>query len=110
MFRILFIIAILNISAESGVDLGIRWLKLGNTYREAREFNKAEEFLKKGRDILKSGSSWKHKYWTTVSDEYLGLLYNSVSLAQNEKSSKEYFKQLAMEHLTRAVSSYKKCH
>lgn len=107
MFRLLFIIALLNISAESGVDLGIRWLKLGNTYREAREFNKAEELLKKGRDILKNGSTWKHKYWTTVSDEYLGLLYNSVSRSHGEQSSREYFKQLALEHLTRAVSSYK---
>lgn len=106
--KLIFIILFtLNIT-YANTDLGIRYLKLGNTYREANEFNKAEEYLNKGKNIVSVGYKWDNKYWTAVADEYFAYLYFDLSLIQNDDNNKNYFKQLSLEYFNKAKSQYEK--
>lgn len=92
----------------ANLDLGVRYLKLANTYREANEMNKSEEFLNKGKSLVSIGNKWENKYWTAVADEYYAYLYLDLSKSQNDKSNKEYFLNLAIEHLNKAKNEYQK--
>lgn len=92
----------------ANLDLGVRYLKLANTYREANEMNKSEEFLNKGKSLVSIGNKWENKYWTAVADEYYAYLYLDLSKSQNDKSNKDYFLNLAIEHLNKAKSEYQK--
>lgn len=108
LFIILFI-SVFSITQLIAVpEIGIRYLKLGNTYREAGDYEKAEEYLNKGRKLFDGKAGWSYKYWTAVADEYLGYLYLSLSRNQSNNDNKEYFKQLALEHFNRALASYNK--
>lgn len=105
--KILIITILLSFSTyAASTDLGIRYLKLGNTYREANEFNKAEEFLNKGKNLVSVGFKWENKYWTAVADEYFAYLYNDLSKMQNDENNKNYFKQLSFEYFNKAKSQY----
>lgn len=67
-----FISGIYSHAQRSQFELGIRYLKLGETYRIAGMYEKSAEYLHKGREIaIKSRS----KYWEAVAWEYLGYLY-----------------------------------
>lgn len=105
------VIILLIISSNlmfANLDLGVRYLKLGNTYREANEFNKAEEFLNKGKGLVSVGNDWENKYWTAVADEYYAYLYLDLSKMQNDDNNKEYFLNLSIEHLNKAKNEYQK--
>ncbi len=49
-----------------------RYLKLGNTYREAKQFDIALIYLNKGLTLAQNSNN---KYWTAVAYEYKGYLY-----------------------------------
>lgn len=53
------------------MEMGIRYLKLGNSYREIGFYNEAKEYLRMGKSIV---ANHKNTYWLAVSEEYLGLL------------------------------------
>jgi Leucine-rich repeat (LRR) protein len=108
LFVILVFLTVSLVEIYAVPSSGIRFLKLGNTYREAGSFDKAEEFLTRGSKYFKNKTGWEYKYWRAVADEYFGLLYFEVSEKQENNDNKEYFKQLSIEHFTRALSSYKK--
>jgi tetratricopeptide (TPR) repeat protein len=56
-------------------DLGVRYLKLGNTYRETRNYDMAQLYVKKGLDMVRNRGS---RYWEATGYEYLGLIYRDM--------------------------------
>ncbi len=79
-----------GVSAE---NLGVRYLKLGNSYREARNYDLAQYYIKRGIDMVRGGRVGT--YWEAVGYEYLGLLYRDMG-----------DRQLALEYLRTAASLY----
>ncbi len=77
---------------RDNLELGIRYLKLGNTYREAKDYSKSKEYLYKGLEIVMKQNS---RYWMATSKEYMGYLYRDwgTELNKNEylHRAKEYF-------------------
>ncbi|MFW5701373.1 MAG: leucine-rich repeat domain-containing protein [Bacteroidota bacterium] len=68
-------------TSDADFELGKRYLKLGNTYREGGDFNRAAEFLNKGLAVVKSRKSgWESKYWTAVAYEFLAYLYRDMGM------------------------------
>ena len=67
------------------VEQGVKYLKLGNTYREGKNFHKAIEYLDKGMTITQSSP-----YWQAVGYEYLGYYYRDMG---NNQESMSYFKK-----------------
>ncbi|MBL7979538.1 MAG: hypothetical protein JNN12_14460 [Bacteroidetes Order II. Incertae sedis bacterium] len=57
-------------------DAYLRYLKAGNSLREANQFDQAEYYLKRG---LEDARQRKATYWEAVAQEYLGLLYRDTS-------------------------------
>lgn len=72
-------------------NLGVRYLKLGNSYREARNFDLAQTYLKRGLDMVRN----RNAYWEATGYEYLGLLYRDMG-----------DRQMALEYLRTAASLY----
>ena len=72
-------------------NLGIRYLKLGNSYREARNYDLAQSYLRRGLDMVRN----RNTYWEAAGYEYLGLLYRDLG-----------DRQLALEYLRTAASLY----
>lgn len=68
-------------------ELTERYLKLGNTYREAKQFDISLEYLNKG---LVSAQNNNNIYWTAVGYEFKGYLYRDNS---DLKSAKEYLEK-----------------
>ena len=54
---------------------GVRFIKIGNTYRETNQYKEAERALVAG---LASVNQQKDKYWGAVAYENLGLLYRDM--------------------------------
>ena len=63
----------------SDLEQGIRFLKLGNSYREIGFYNDAKDYLLKGKRIAQHHKSL---YWLAVSEEYLGMLESDQGDAQ----------------------------
>ncbi len=78
-------------AAPSADNLGVRYLKLGNSYREARNFDLAQTYLKRGLDMVRN----RNAYWEATGYEYLGLLYRDMG-----------DRQMALEYLRTAASLY----
>jgi hypothetical protein len=79
-------------STVSADNLGVRYLKLGNSYREARNYDLAQYYIKRGIDLVRGRVGG---YWEAVGYEYLGLLYRDMG-----------DRQLALEYLRTAASLY----
>jgi len=67
------------------IELAKRFLKLGNTYREAGDFNGAADYLNQGRNLLKTSKSWDSRYWQAVANEYLGYMYRDMNMPDAAK-------------------------
>lgn len=52
-----------------------RWIKAGNSLREAQLYEQAENYLQKG---LSSAQKLNNTYWEAAAAEYLGLLYANI--------------------------------
>ena len=72
-------------------NLGVRYLKLGNSYREARNYDLSQTYLKKGLDMVRN----RNTYWEAAGYEYLGLLYRDMG-----------DRQMSLEYLRTAASLY----
>jgi len=80
---------------------GIRCLKLGNTYREANNFDKAREYLDKGMGIVKkSYNTWLGKYWIATANEFYGYLFFDLG---DNYSAYDYLNK-AMELFSKIIS------
>ncbi len=97
-FLLLFLIVILHTSLYSqrdNLELGIRYIKLGNSHRVVKNYDEASNFLNKG---LKIASKENNKYWEAVAYEYIG--YYNCDLGNQA---------LALENLNKAKELYKSC-
>jgi tetratricopeptide (TPR) repeat protein len=54
------------------VNIALRYLKLGNTLREAQQYDLSEKYLRQGLQIITDQGD---KYWEAATYENLGLLY-----------------------------------
>ena len=89
---IIFALTLPLLSQKDNLELGIRYLKLCNTYREAKLFDKAGHYINEGNKIaLKQ----KSVYWQAVSNEYLGYFYRDINM-----------KAEAMKHSLNALELY----
>ncbi len=79
------------------LEMGVRYLKLGNTYREARRYDLAQNYLRFGLDIVRARGSY---YWEAVGNEYAGLLFRDVG---DRLTSLDYLRRA--EYLYRSVLS-----
>ncbi|GAB5464921.1 MAG: hypothetical protein Kapaf2KO_03570 [Candidatus Kapaibacteriales bacterium] len=66
------------IAQDSSKELGIRYLKLGNTYREAGDYTNAQKYLSKGLNL--AGGD---RYWKAVTYEYMGYVYRDKAFTSN---------------------------
>ncbi len=88
---ILFLILIsisLGISQNNELQLAIRNIKLGNSYREGRDFDNAAKYISLGLSVTKKFKGFDGKYWTAAAYESLGYLYRDMGLF--EDSRKQY--------------------
>jgi tetratricopeptide (TPR) repeat protein len=80
-------------SGTSAYEMGIRYLKLGNSYREARDVNNAMYYIQRGYDLVANRAS---RYWEAVANEYMGLVYRDMG-----------DRLTALEYLRRAEQIYR---
>ncbi|MBX3044157.1 MAG: leucine-rich repeat domain-containing protein [Candidatus Kapabacteria bacterium] len=90
IFFILLFVVTITAAQSPDIELAIRFIKLGNTYREGKEFDNSAKFLNEGLKIARKSNSFDGKYWTAASYEGLGYLYRDMAM-YNE--SKENFKK-----------------
>jgi tetratricopeptide (TPR) repeat protein len=62
-------------SLQAVSDLGIRSLMLGDTYRATGNFALAENYIRRGFDLVRGRGS---RYWEAVGYEYWALLYRDM--------------------------------
>ncbi len=84
-------------------ELGKRYLKLGNTYRETGVYGKAEEYLKQGKKLVGNDG-----YWTATANEFLGYLYRDMVASGNYSGNSEYLLALAKESMEKALAGFQK--
>ncbi|MBK9248719.1 MAG: leucine-rich repeat domain-containing protein [Ignavibacteria bacterium] len=84
-------------------ELGKRYLKLGNTYRESGNYEKSEEYLKLGKKMVA-----KDGYWTATAHEFLGYMYRDMVASGNYSDNAEYFNELAKENFENALAGFRK--
>lgn len=74
-------------------ELGLRYLKLANSYREARNTDMAQYYAQRGYELVRGRGS---RYWEAVANEYLGLIYRDMG----DNNS-------ALDYLRRAEGTYR---
>jgi Leucine-rich repeat (LRR) protein len=100
LISLLFILAEITalFAQEAGSELGARYLKLGNTYREARQYEKAADYLNKGKAAVEADGSWKGRYWTAVAYEFYGYLFRDIGMSEESieylKNAKNQYQQI----------------
>lgn len=67
------------------IELAIRYIKLGNTYREGKDFDKSAKFISDGLKELKKLKGFDANYWTAVAFENLGYLYRDMAMYDESK-------------------------
>ncbi|HEY1056846.1 MAG TPA: tetratricopeptide repeat protein [Emticicia sp.] len=67
---LVFVFAIFNSIAQD-LNMALRYIKVGNTLREAKQFTEAERYLSRGREAVEK---LNNRYWMAVAYENLGLL------------------------------------
>lgn len=76
------------------LDNGRQFIKLGNTWREANNYELAKYYLDKGYDIIKNNNN---EYWIAVAYEFYGYYYKDIG---------EY--ETALQYLYSAYNIYKR--
>lgn len=72
--------------AKEDNELAKRYIKLGNTYREAGNFSNSAEYLKKGIQMLNDSKSWDGKYWLAVAHEFYAYFYRDMNMPEESKN------------------------
>lgn len=72
---LLSVIIIYSISVFAQPNQAVRFIKIGNTYRETNQFKEAERALMTG---LATVRQQRDRYWEAVACENLGLLYRDT--------------------------------
>ncbi len=89
MKKIIFflLIAIMPYLLYAQADIGMRYLKLGNSHRVAKNFNSAKKYLDLGIKIAKQENN---KYWEAAGYELLAYYYCDID---DKNSALEYLNQ-----------------
>lgn len=86
-------------------DAYLRYIKAGNSLREANQFDQSEYYLKRGLDEARQRNQ---RYWEAVAQEYLGLLYRDtnrqVEAIRSFSKSIELYNAVNMQVSARAVA------
>lgn len=80
VFISLLVCSAVAYSNNSEYNLALRNLKLGNTYREAGNYNTAIKYIEKAQKVLDYASDWESKYWSAAANEYLGYVYRDINM------------------------------
>jgi hypothetical protein len=94
-----------NNNSISKYELGKRYLKLGNTYREAKDYDNAFRYIQKGQDVFNKQNNSEERYWYAVSQEYLGYYYRDLNLLHNANRLLSDAEQIFSDVLTQADGS-----
>lgn len=62
-------------SSKAMLDEAQRALKLGSSYREARNFDLAQKYIQRGIELANKAGN---RYWEATGYEYLGLVYRDI--------------------------------
>ncbi|MBL7993568.1 MAG: tetratricopeptide repeat protein [Candidatus Kapabacteria bacterium] len=62
-------------SPKAMLDEAQRALKLGSSYREARNFDLAQKYIQRGIELANKAGN---RYWEATGYEYLGLVYRDI--------------------------------
>lgn len=99
----IFIVLLSICSVLNANELGKRYLKLGNTYREAGNYEKAEEYLKQGKTLI-----GKDGYWNATASEFLGYLYRDMVASGNYGDNSDYLAALSKDNFENALAGFQK--
>jgi len=75
------------------INNALRYIKLGNTLREAQQYDLSEKYLRQGLQIITEQGD---KYWEAATYENLGLLYKDQD--KPEDAARYFNKALAIYH------------
>lgn len=91
IFIIFLILLSLDLFAKrdrvDNFELGRRNIKLGNSYREAKNYDFAARFLNDGMKIVERRKDFEGKYWLATGYEYLGYLYRDMNMPDEAKKN-----------------------
>lgn len=96
---ILFSFILLNNTLVSS-EMGAKYLKLANSYRELKDFNKSEMYLQKGLSLVE-----KNSYWEAYGYESMGYLNRDLYINSTENNIK--YKNLSLEYFEKSLVIYK---
>ena len=102
---ILLIIVVLLFGAIGSIfanEQAVKFIKLGNSYREAKDFETAEMYINKGDKLINN----KDKYWKAYAAESKGLLFSDKYLIETNKDKKAEYKKMALTNLKNAKDLY----
>ena len=96
--------SILNNVIAQDLDEALRYIKVGNTYREVDEYNLSEYYLIKAVNLITTKFPTQ-KYWEAAAYENLGLLYRDHD--ESAESQKYFSKALDIYQKSNYVASVK---
>jgi hypothetical protein len=73
------------------INIALRYMKLGNTLREAQQYDLSEKYLRQGLEIITQQGD---KYWEAATYENMGLLYKDQD--KPEDAARYFNKALAI--------------
>ncbi len=85
---------------NSSSELGKRYLTLSNTYREANDFDKANDYVEKSLQIFTKA---KDNYWLAKSYESQAFIFRDKSNSEKIYSNKKYFLEMSLQSLNNAL-------
>ena len=85
VFLILIIFSANGFSKEDELERGKRYIKLANTYIQANDYKKANEYLEMGINNVSKFNSFDGKYWKAVGLEYYGYLFLKMNMPDYAK-------------------------
>ncbi len=83
-------------------ELGVKYLKLANSYRELNDFKKSEMYLQKGLSLVE-----KNSYWEAYGYESLGYLNRDLYINSSKDDNKDNYKKLSIEYFEKSLNIYK---
>ena len=92
----MFLTANYLISQGSGLNLGVRYIKLSMSYREAHDYDNAFKYLNESQAIIYKDKTKSAKYWKAAIRENLAYTYKEIGMLDE-----------AQKYLDSAINDYK---
>jgi hypothetical protein len=68
------------LAQNNDLELGKRYIKLGNSYTMTKDYKNANDYLDQGIKIVSKYNSFEGKYWKAVGLEYYGYLFLDMGM------------------------------